>query len=152
MRCFGIRASSGPAPAPLVFHGCAVGTGVAGALALRGPSAGLVLRAPFPSTRDLVLYRHPRLRPFLRLTPWLPLTRYDSAAKIPRIRVPLLIMHGDADDTIPFWMGQRLLELAHEPKSFAPFPGAGHQAFPLELMIPAIRRFLEETARAGARP
>ena len=35
-------------------------------------------------------------------------------------------------------------------KSFVPFPGAGHQAFPLELMIPAIRRFLEEAASVSA--
>ena len=138
-------------PARIVFYGFSLGTGVAVELALREPGAGLVLRAPFTSTRDLVLDRRPRLRPLLHLTPWLPLTRYDSAAKIPRIRVPLLIMHGDADDTIPFWMGQRLFELAHEPKSFVPFPGAGHQAFPLELMISAIRRFLEEAAGVSAR-
>ena len=139
-------------PARIIFYGFSLGTGVAVELALRESSAGLVLRAPFTSTRDLVLDRHPRLRSLLGLAPWLPLTRYDSAAKIPRIRVPLLIMHGDADDTIPFWMGQRLFELAHEPKSFVPFPGASHQAFPLELMIPTIRRFLEQATGDAARP
>ena len=133
-------------PARIIFYGFSLGTGVAVELALREPSAGLVLRAPFTSIRDLVFERMPRLRGLLGLAPWLPRTRYDSAAKIPRIQVPLLVMHGDADESVPYWMGQRIHELAPEPKTFVPFPGASHQDFPLDLMIPAVRRFAEEVA------
>ncbi len=122
-----------------------------GQLALREPSCGLVLRAPFTSIRGLILERYPRLRLPLSLAPWLPLTRYDSAAKIGSIRVPLLVMHGAADRSVPQWMGRRLYELAPEPKSFVSFPGADHQDFPLELMIPAVRGFLERLVGAQAR-
>jgi fermentation-respiration switch protein FrsA (DUF1100 family) len=80
----------------------------------------------------------------LALAPWLPLTRYDSASKIRRVRAPVLIMHGDADETVPFWMGERLFELANEPKRFVRFPGAAHSDFPLELMIPAVREVVEQ--------
>ncbi len=130
----------------IVFYGFSLGTGVAVELALREPCAGLVLRAPYTSVRDLVLWRYPRLRTALSLAPWLPLTRYDSAAKVPRIRVPLLVMHGDKDESVPQWMGLRLVELAPEPKRFVAFPGSAHQDFPLEIMVPAVRRFLEESA------
>jgi fermentation-respiration switch protein FrsA (DUF1100 family) len=65
--------------------------------------------------------------------------------------VPLLVMHGAADRSVPERMGRRLYELAPEPKSFVSFPGADHQDFPLELMIPAVRGFLERLAGAEAR-
>jgi fermentation-respiration switch protein FrsA (DUF1100 family) len=61
-------------------------------------------------------------------------------------------MHGDADESVPTWMGRRLYELAPEPKSFVSFPDAGHQDFPLHLMVPAVRGFLSEVARVGADP
>lgn len=136
----------------IIFYGFSLGTGVAVDLALREPCAGLVLRAPFTSIRDLVVDRVPPLRRPLALLPWLPMTRYDSAAKIPRIRVPLLVMHGEADESVPLWMGRRLHELAPEPKTFVPFPHAGHQDFPLDLMIPAVRGFVDEVAGAHTRP
>jgi len=130
-------------PARLIFYGFSLGTGVAVELALREPCAGLVLRAPYTSVRELVQWRYPKMRTLLRLAPWLPMSRYDSQAKIARIRVPLLVMHGDADESVPAWMGQRLYELAPEPKTFVSFPGAAHQDFPLEIMVPAVRRFVE---------
>ena len=133
-------------PTRIIFYGFSMGTGVAVELALRESCAGLVLRAPFTSIRDLVLDRYPRLRRPLALAPWLPLTRFDSASKIGRVRVPLLIMHGDADESVPQWMGRRLFELAAEPKRFVSFPQGAHQDFPLELMIPAVRAFAESVA------
>ena len=133
----------------VVFYGFSLGTGVATELAAREACAGLILRAPYTSFRDLILERYPRLRAPLALAPWLPRTRYDSAAKISRIRAPLLVMHGDADATIPISMGRRLFELANEPKTFVTMPGAAHQDFPLDVMVPAIRTFLEGLVAAA---
>ena len=131
-------------PARIVLYGFSLGTGVAVELALREPSLGLILRAPFTSVRDLVLERYPKLRRPLAFAPGLPLSRYESSAKIPHLRVPLLVMHGEADTDVPYWMGQRLYELAPEPKTFVSFPGASHQDFPLEIMTPAVRSFVEQ--------
>ncbi len=129
-------------PARIVFYGFSLGTGVAVELALREPSRGLILRAPFTSLRDLIIDRYPRMRLPLALTPWLPLTRYDSAAKMSSIRVPLLVMHAEDDRTVPITMGRRLYDLAPEPKTFVTFPDADHADFPLEIMIPAVRDFI----------
>ncbi len=137
-------------PTCIIFYGFSMGTGVAVELALREPCAGLVLRAPFTSIRDLIVERYPRLRRPLAIAPWLPMTRYDSAAKIARIGVPLLIMHGDADESVPQSMGRRLYDLASEPKRFVSFPHAAHQDFPLDLMIPAVREFVETAAGVPA--
>jgi fermentation-respiration switch protein FrsA (DUF1100 family) len=132
--------------ARIVFYGFSLGTGVAVELALREASCGLILRAPFTSLRDLIMVRYPRMRLPLTLTPWLPLTRYDSAAKIGRIRVPLLVMHAEQDRTVPITMGRRLFELAPEPKTFVSFPDADHADFPLAIMTPAVRDFVATVA------
>ncbi len=139
-------------PLRIVCYGFSLGTGIAVELALREPCAGLVLRAPFTSVRDMMVEHLPRLQALLTLLPWLPQTRYDSAAKIPHVPVPVLVMHGDADDTVPFHMGQRLYELASEPKWFVTLPGAAHSEFPLDLMVPAIREFIENIMPVPAPP
>ena len=33
---------------------------------------------------------------------------FDTIAKSSSIRVPTLVIHGDADEIVPFWMGQRI--------------------------------------------
>jgi hypothetical protein len=138
-------------PARVVFYGFSLGSGVAVELARRELSCGLVLRAPFTSIRELILGRYPRLRRPLSLAPWLPLTRYDSAAKISRVRVPLLIMHGDRDSTVPQSMGLRLFDLANEPKTFVNLPGAEHADFPLDVMVPAVRQFVDALSSVRTR-
>jgi len=135
-----------------VCYGFSLGTGIAVELALREPCAGLVLRAPFTSMRDMMVERLPRLQTLLTLMPWLPRTRYDSASKIPHLPVPLLVMHGDADETVPFHMGQRLYELAPGPKRFVTLPGAAHSDFPLEVMVPAVREFIDSLTPEPAAP
>lgn len=131
-------------PRRILYYGFSLGTGVATELAVREPPAGLILRAPFTSVRDLAMERVGRLRPLLRACPWLPRTRYDNAAKIRRLRCPLLIMHADADATVPQWMGRRLYQLAPEPKRFVELPGYDHRDVPVHLMVPAIRSFVED--------
>jgi fermentation-respiration switch protein FrsA (DUF1100 family) len=145
--------------AKIFFYGFSLGTGIAAELALREPSSGLILRAPFTSIRDLAIDRHPRLSALLTFAPWLPLTNYDTLSKIGRIERPLLVMHGDADQTVPERMGQRVFEAAAEPKRYVAFPNGGHSDFATELVVPAITQFIDsvlgrdtrETMRRGAK-
>jgi fermentation-respiration switch protein FrsA (DUF1100 family) len=53
-------------------------------------------------------------------------TRWDSEAKIQELRVPLLVLHGDADEVVPFEQGRALYARAPGPKTFYPIAGAGH--------------------------
>lgn len=136
----------------LFFYGFSLGTGIATELAMREPSVGLILRAPFTSIRDLAVDRHPKLRALLALAPWLPLTNYDTLSKIPRLDRPLLVMHGDADQTVPERMGQRVFEAAPEPKRYVAFPNGGHSDFATELVVAAITQFIDSVlARGGVR-
>ena len=42
--------------------------------------------------------------------------KYESDKKIKNINSPILIMHGEVDTLVPFWMGKKMYELANEPK------------------------------------
>ncbi len=51
---------------------------------------------------------------------------FDSLAKVPRLKAPVLYIHGDVDDIVPVSMGRRLFEASPEPKDWYEIRGAGH--------------------------
>lgn len=105
----------------LVLFGESLGAAVALDLALLRPCRALILESPFTSIRDMAR----TALPFLPVGPFLR-TRYDNLAKVGRLRVPLLILHGDRDRVVPFAQGRRLFEAAPEPKRFFRIAGADH--------------------------
>ncbi|MEX2245681.1 MAG: alpha/beta hydrolase [Dehalococcoidia bacterium] len=131
-------------PASIFFYGFSLGTGIASELAMREQSAGLILRAPFTSIRGIMLARYPRLRPALELAPWLPLTNYDTRSKIRRLDRPLLVMHGEADTTVPERLGQQVFEAAPEPKRYVSFPDTAHSQIRNDLVVPAVSQFIDD--------
>lgn len=101
----------GFAPASIVALGKSLGGGVAAELAVREPLGGLILQNTFTSIADLGA----------EWFPWLPVRRmntikYDTVAKLPRIRVPVLIVHSREDELIRFRHAERNFAAAHEPK------------------------------------
>ncbi len=131
-------------PATIFFYGFSLGTGIATGLAMREPSAGLILRAPFTSIRGMIIDWFPRVRPLLAAAPWLPLTNYDTLSKIRRLDRPLLVMHGEADRTVPEYMGQRIFEAAPEPKTYVSFPATGHSDIANHMVVPAVTAFIDK--------
>lgn len=62
---------------------------------------------------------------------WLPVTplitqRFDSAGRIGRVKVPVLVVHGGADGLIPPALGRALYERASLPKRFVLVEGGTH--------------------------
>ena len=53
-------------------------------------------------------------------------TRFDPAAAVAEMRAPLLLVHGDADDTIPVAVSRRLASLAKGPVRLVIERGAEH--------------------------
>jgi hypothetical protein len=62
---------------------------------------------------------------------WTVSDKYNPSEAVANISpIPLLVMHGDRDPIVPVHHGQRLFELAREPKQLWIVPGGGHiQAF-----------------------
>jgi len=62
---------------------------------------------------------------------WLPVAplitqRFDAAARIADVKVPVLVVHGDADSLIRPELGRALYERAAGPKRFVLVPGGTH--------------------------
>lgn len=93
-------------PARTVLLGQSLGTGVATALAARGAAARVVLMTPFRSVTAVAA----------SMLPWLPVRllvrdRFDSEALAPSITAPVRVIHGTADEVIPFSHGERLAKV-----------------------------------------
>jgi fermentation-respiration switch protein FrsA (DUF1100 family) len=108
-------------PERIVLHGHSIGAAVAIEVALQKKVRGLVIESAFTSTKDMA-----KTMPIFGLfAPVFP-AHYNNLDKIRRVPFPLLIIHGDKDEIVPFSMGQKLFEAAADPKVFYPVKDAGH--------------------------
>jgi uncharacterized protein len=103
----------GFAPTNIIAYGESLGGGVAGELAMRETLAGLILQSTFCSVPDIGA----------ELFPWLPVRlmssiKYETCKKLPRLRMPVLVMHSRVDGLIGFHHAQKNFALANEPKLF----------------------------------
>ena len=121
-----VTQTRGVAPESVVLYGQSLGTAVAADLATRRQCAALILESGFSSASDLAADVLPLLP---RRLHFLTRNRFESAGKLAAVNCPVLITHGDPDDTIPTEHGRRLFAAANEPKKLLIFPGAGHNVF-----------------------
>jgi abhydrolase domain-containing protein 17 len=105
-------------PERIILYGRSVGGGSATDLASRQAVAGLILESTFTSAFRVVV-------PF----PLLPFDKFSNLEKLSKVRCPVLVMHGQADQTIPLQHGQRLYAAASEPKLSLWVAEAGHNDF-----------------------
>ena len=95
----------------IIIYGESLGTGVATEISQNKNFAGVILESPFTSMVDVGKSKYPFFPIKLLLK-----DKYESDKKIKNIKSPILIMHGEADRLVPFWMGKKMYELANEPK------------------------------------
>jgi pimeloyl-ACP methyl ester carboxylesterase len=121
----------------LVLLGQSIGTGPAVEMAKRGWGTKLVLLTPFTSVPDAAQLALPWLP-----ARWLVRDTFDNAAKAPGITVPVLVVHGDRDEVIPYVLGQRLEPLFPNAK-FLSVPGGRHNdLWSRADVLAAVRAFL----------
>ncbi len=90
----------------IVAFGYSLGGGPAVELARMRPVAGLVLQGAFVSAY--------RVRTGIPLYPG---DKFNNLSKMAELRRPVMIIHGTADGTVPFWHGRRLYEAVTAPKA-----------------------------------
>ena len=93
------------------IYGESLGTGVAAEIAQNSNFAGVILESPFTSMVDAAKNKYPMFPIKLLLK-----DKYLSEKKIKNIKSPILIMHGEVDKIVPFWMGEKIYDIANEPK------------------------------------
>ena len=113
-----------------VIFGHSMGTGVAVDLASRLPQSGVlgdalggvILESAFTSFPDIA----GEVGWYGRLLAWLNNERFASLEKIQKIKVPLLMLHGQRDTTVPAKLGKILFDAANEPKRWVLLENGKH--------------------------
>ena len=92
-------------PDRIILYGQSLGAALALDLAARHKTAGLIVESGFVSAFRVKT-----------VIPLLPIDKYLNTCRMREVRCPVLVMHGEQDQVIPFWHGQELYRLAPEPK------------------------------------
>ena len=121
-----------PDPRKRVIFGHSMGGGVAVELASHkhfGSDYGaLILESTFTSLPAVA-----RSAGVLgTIASWFATQHFDSVDKIGRIDAPILMMHGDADKTVPFALGQALYAAAPAGARWVAFAGGSHSGLDRE--------------------
>lgn len=113
-------AARGVEPAGIVIIGNSIGSGPAVQMAVEFEPRALVLTSPFTSLPDAGATRMWFLpvRQMMR-------DRFDNLSKVDRLEIPLLVLHGSDDMTIPAAHGRALAEAAPRGE-LQLFDGEGH--------------------------
>lgn len=101
-----------------ILWGRSLGGGPATQLATEERVGGLVLECAFTSA-----YR------VATKVPLLPFDQFQNEKKLRALHLPVLVMHGTADDVIAFQHGEALFAAAPGPKRFLRVEGARHNDF-----------------------
>ena len=95
----------------LILYGESLGTGVATHLAQNKNYAGVILETPFTSMIDAAKKFYPYIPINLLLK-----DKFENLKKVKYINIPILVMHGEVDQIVPFSMGKKIYEIANNPK------------------------------------
>jgi uncharacterized protein len=111
-------------PSKIVIYGESLGGAVATYMAEKQRSGGLILASTFTSITD----RAAELYPFLPIR-LISKYSYNSIARMPNIKSPVLVIHSPQDEIIPFAHGEALYKAANEPKMFVKIKGDHNGGF-----------------------
>lgn len=135
----------GVEPDDIIVYGESLGSGVAVQVAADREVGGLALDAPYTTIVDVAVLAYPYLpvRPFV-------FDRYETVKYLPRVKAPLLVLHGEADQVIPVEMGKAVYAAANAPKEIATFPRAGHSDHHLHGSYDVLFRWIDALTEARA--
>jgi len=111
-------------PNRIFIYGHSLGGAIGIDLAIHHPeAAGIIEESSFTSMPDEASAMGYGFMP----TDLLIHERFDSLSKIPKLKIPLLIIHGTWDKEVPYQMGQKLFDAAPQPKTIVLIKGGGHE-------------------------
>jgi hypothetical protein len=123
----------------IIAYGESLGGAIATELAVREELGGIILQSAFTSVPDMGA----------DLYPWLPFRqvgsiKYDTHGKLPRVKVPVLILHSRDDTLVNFKHGERNFAAASQPKYFCEIHGDHNDGILTSrtLVLSAINEFL----------
>ena len=106
---------------PVIYWGRSLGTAIAAYAASQRRPDGIILEAGFPDARAVI-----RSSPPLALLSVFSSYRFATATWLEKVQAPALVIHGDADQVIPFTLGRALFDRLSGDKTFVAIPGGDH--------------------------
>lgn len=131
--------------APVILWGQSLGSGVAARMAAEGRASGLILQSPYTSIVDLAAVAYPMFP--VRMLDTDP---FDTLSLVPKIKIPVLIIHGTDDSTVPFWMGKRLALAFGNNASLVPIVHGGHNDLIEAETVPPALNWLNANSKVVA--
>lgn len=136
-----LRGELNVSPDRTMIYGRSLGGGPAVQMASEERVGGLVLQSAFTSVYRVVTR-----------WPLLPFDAFQNERKLAQVSCPVLVMHGGADEVIPFHHGEALFAAAREPKRHLWVPAAQHNDFTTAAgpgFATALREFSELCAQSA---
>lgn len=124
----------------LLVFGESLGGAIAVELLTKKPAGGLILEGAFTSIPEMSRLIYPFLPAFFLSA------QYDTASKISKIDIPVLLIHSRNDEVVPYSMGEKLFSLLRGRKSMLSLYGGHNDAFLLsqETVAGAIQTFFSD--------
>ena len=126
-------------PDRIALWGESLGGGVAVQIAARERIGKLILEAPFTSAAEVAQRAY-----LIYPVRWLMHDQFRSDERIGHVKAPVLVMHGERDNVVPFDLGERLVGLVPGLKRFVRFPDGGHNDLDLFGATREALKFLDE--------
>lgn len=128
-----------PHSIPSILYGYSLGGAIAAQVVRHHPFDGLILQSTFTTLPELTRELYPRVP--LHLVAG---GDFDTLRAIRNLHVPLLLLHGHNDETVPCWMAHTLYEACPTQKTIQVVEGGLHKDLYVrdpDSLIWAINRF-----------
>jgi len=126
--------------ADVIILGRSLGAAIASAQAARQPPGALVIESTFTSAPELAAE-------IFRIFPARLMSRFKYRVRdnIAKTHCPILIVHSNDDEVIPFHHGKQLYDAANEPKAFMAISGQHAEGFHTsgQQYIDGLKKFLK---------
>ncbi len=127
-------------PDRIILFGRSLGGAVAAHMASKTDARALVLESTFTSVPNVAAEIYPFLpvHMFCRF-------KYNTLDRLKRIEMPVLVVHSNEDNMIPFRHGRELFLEAKEPKQFLEIHGSHNQGFHTseQIYTEGLKQFLD---------
>lgn len=129
----------------IVIYGESLGGSIAINLAVKNPKAkAVIVQSSFTRMAEVIEEKY-----WLWLFPidTILTEKFDSLERVRSLKIPILFIHGTADDIVPSYMSEQLYKAAPEPKQIFLIPGARHYAIYQtgnNSYLRAIEKFMEK--------
>ena len=131
-----------PNDLPSILYGFSLGGAVAAQVIQHHPFDGMILQSTFTSLPDITRAVFPRLPLHL-----LAGNLFDTKSVVRRLRVPLLLIHGTADEVCPPWMAHVLHDACPAAKRLHTIDGGLHKDLFMrdsDAIVESVTRFIAD--------